>query len=79
MQHISSSAASASGAMHPAILKFGTTKRVALDDAIDVRSTTYFVESLANEAKQIQIQLEIQTVSSVCSPMRNVYGCQYRS
>ena len=78
MTSLRSSAANASGAIHPTTLGFGATKRVALGDAIDVRSTTYLVESLANEAKQIQIPPEVQTVSSCWNPMRNVYGCQYR-
>ena len=65
MTSLRSSAANAFGAIHPTILGFGTTKRVASEDAIDVRSTTYLVRSLANEAKQIQIQPEIQTTSSV--------------
>ena len=51
MTSLRSSAASASGAIHPAILGFGTTKRVALDDAIDVRSTTYLCRVLSQRSE----------------------------
>lgn len=65
MTSLRNSAAKAFGAIQPTIPGFGTTKRVGLGDAIDLRSKIHLVESLANEAKRTLIQSETQTLSSV--------------